>query len=506
MLRAIFAIFLSSFLAFGCKNQASFDLIISGGTIVDGSGAEEVTADIGVRQGIIVEIGDLAGQQATQHIEAHGLIVCPGFIDLGNLSIRGLQRDLQTETQLQQGITTVLLNSDGGILEEIWPVAAYLHQFELKPPVVNIAVMVSHNTIRRFAIPDTSSTRPATAAEVDFMRTMIDRAMRDGAFGLSTALSYAPARFADRLELVSLCKRTSVNGGRFFVGLRNPLAQGIAAINEVAEFVPPETEAPVFITNGLLTMFAANRQRLQELTGYLDRHTSMRLLLPPMPAWYGELTTLVPEGEYFNREQIRAALRSLGGADRIRVVNWPAQPAYLGKTLQEIALQIKRSPVGAFMQLVKEVDAMVAVDVPNVDEYEAFLTHEQVVITSGGGTDVQTPNGVAAFPYFLKQMVYIKERLSLPQAVQKLTSQPASILGLHDRGLLRPGFAADLAIFDPAKIGIRDWRQELAPKAGGMHYVIVNGVIVYDKGRQTEARPGRPLFSPPPRELQPEVE
>lgn len=475
-----------------CQKPPQFDLLIRGGRVFDGSGGPEKLVDIAIQSDRIVAFGLFSQRAAKKVIDATHLVVSPGFIDLRNFSEQNLLKNKDPQKLLAQGITTVLLNVDGGIRNEVWPVAAFLYQFELNPPAVNVACLVGHNTIRHLAMKNHEFDRQANAQEISRMEWLIDRGMREGAFGLSSDLSFGTCHYAKQDELVQLARRVSQNQGVFMISPRDPLRRFWQSIQELQQ-VQKLSSTPLLIGHFQLTSSATWWQHTLRQNYLSWPNSDLIFCFTPFSRWYGDITELVPEDSYFDWRQIWLALNKIGGAHRIRIDQFFAHPEFNGKSLAEFANAYDLSPLRAFMEIVKDRGARVSVPTFDLDRLGHLAQNPNVVIASDGGLDLLQPQSTVAFPRFLGIAARKAPHLSLTTAIHKISGQPARMLRLKNRGLLKIGYYADITIFDPRTIGIASHENRLQPKPRGIQYVIINGRVVYDHGSVPFSRAGRVL-------------
>ncbi|MDQ7063451.1 MAG: amidohydrolase family protein [candidate division KSB1 bacterium] len=472
-----------------CEKRKPYDIVIRNGRVLDGTGLPAQRIDIAIAGDKIVAMGRIAGNLAPKTIDAAGRIVAPGFIDLRNHSAKNLARSHNARMLLSQGITTVMLNADGGPRQDIWPLAAFLFQFEKDRPAVNVAAMVSHNTLRHLAMRDGDYERPATNAEIELMEELLHKAFRDGAYGLSTDLGYSSSAYADGFELERLIRHVRDHSGLVSAAPRDPVRKFWASLEELYQ-LSRKTLQPILV--GQLQRAPRwvwkLRQRWQK---YLADDSPLLLTLFPQTRWYGEILNLVPQNEFFNWREVSLSLYRLGGAHRIRIESMPTRPDAVGKTLLSFAKQIELSPQRAFMEIVKAHGAVVSMQAIRRDQLAWILLQRNVIPVTDGGLDVTIPNSSAGFGYLLEMVE--KQSLSLPRMVHKLTGFAAGLLQLKNRGLLRPGYHADILIFDPTAVTVDHSENTLLPPVRGMEWILVNGEIVLEQGRWTPARPGQVL-------------
>jgi dihydroorotase/N-acyl-D-amino-acid deacylase len=502
--------------------QERYDLLIAGGTVLDGTGAPGFRADVGVAGGRIVRVSrePLPRGAAARVIDASGLVVAPGFIDL-HAHIEGILRMPDAESAVRQGVTLVVGGPDGG---GPWPFGAYVNRVDKLRLGPNAAFLTGHNTIRRAVLG--LADRAPTPEELDRMQRMVAEAMGEGAFGISTGLFYLPGTFARTDEVIALARVAADSGGIYTSHLRE---EGLGLLKGVAEAIEIGRQAkiPVVLTHHKAVgkaMWGASEQSLAMIDSaraagidvmadqypYTASSTSFSVLIP---AWAREggdtafarrvkapaLRDSIARGIVFILENDR------GGGDLRRVqfasVRWKKDLE--GRTLYDWAVERGVTPTSqGAVDLVIEGElkgsASMIYHVMDEGDVERIMRHPMTAIASDGslnrpGSGVPHPRGYGTFPRVLG--VYVRERgvLTLPDAVRKMTSLPAWRLGRADRGKIAEGLVADITIFDPATVKDRATFTQPHQYPAGIPYVIVNGVPVVDQGRFTAHRPGRVL-------------
>ena len=518
-----FAAFLSAAPASGQETQP-FDLIVRGGRLVDGTGNPWIRADVGVRGDRIARIGDLAGVAADRVIDATGLVVAPGFIDPHTHAVRGIFDVPTADNYLLQGVTTLTEGNDGA---SPWPVGAHLEEIAAAGISPNWAIFAGQGTIRREVIG--ADDREPTPAELDRMRALVAEAMEAGALGLSTGLFYVPGSFTSTEEVVALAEVAAARGGIYISHMRDE-AQGL--LDSVRETIRIGEEAgiPVQMTHhkamgrsmwgrsaASLALVDAARARGVDITidqyPYAASQTSITAIVPQWAQAGGpdELVARLDDPE--TRRRIRGEIiyrieHDRGGGDPANVVigrcEW--DPSLEGKSLADILRDRgEAATVGAAADLVMEIvergGARAIYHAMDEGDVERIMRHPATAVGSDGGVSVfgesvPHPREYGAFARVLGR--YVRERgvLTLEEAVRKMSGATAQRIGLRRRGLVREGFFADLAVFDPARIVDRATFAEPHQYAEGVEYVLVNGTLVVDGGKHTGRRPGRVLYGP----------
>jgi N-acyl-D-amino-acid deacylase len=469
-------------------------LLIRGGDLVDGTGAAPARADVRVRGDVIVEIGPaLRPEPGEQVIDAGGNVVAPGFIDMHSHADRGIDQAPDAATQLMQGITTAIVGQDGG---GRLPVHEFFGGLERQPPAINFATAVGHGTVRSLVM-GADFKRKATDAEIDAMKALVDRAMRDGAIGLSSGLEYDPGHYADPMELESLAAVVARHGGAYFSHVRDEEKEAFEAWRE-AIAVGKKTGIPVTISHIKLAAKpvwgrAAEAVRLLESA----RRDGVRAMADwyPYTYWQSSIYVLIPDRDFRNREKWTLGLEEIGGAANVLVTAYRPDSSFNGRTLDEIARARGTDPVTLIIEMIDAAGPNIGIIGTSMDErdLQTFAAHPQVLISSDGSLRGPHPRGYGAFPRELARYVRELKALSLPDAIAKMTGRSAAHVGLKDRGVIARGRKADLVVFDPATIQDRGTPQNPSQPPEGIRHVIVNGEVALEDGRVTAARPGRAL-------------
>lgn len=539
---------------------ATFDLLIQNGRIIDGTGNPAVRADVGVRGDRIVAIGNLGAATAVRTIDARGLVVTPGFIDLHSHADDGDERAGLRHSDpvrraapnlVTQGITTVVVNPDG---DSPWPIKEQRERYVKDRIGPNAILLAGHNTIRSMVL-GRDPRRPATRAEIDRMKTLVAQAMNEGAFGLSAGLEYEPGRWSTTDELVSLVEEAARQGGFYIAHERSagepmwyyPSRDGAHAptlLDSVRENIEiaERTGARVVITHikarggrywgaSALVIAAVERARARGLDLWADQYPynttgsdGQIVLIPdwalndagaranggPAPPNYAailERQLKNPETAAKIRADIAFEIVRRGDAANIRVFEYP-DAGYIGKTLAELAHARGISAVELAIRLQldgfteRRGGARLRSFSLSESDIEAFASRPWVATASDAGVALPAdgpavhPRFYGTFPRKLRRYAMERGTQSVEDAVRSATSLPARILNLCDRGLLQPGYRADLAMLDLDRVTDRATFTDPHQFADGVPYVLVNGVFVVDAGKPTHKLPGEALSRP----------
>ena len=528
-----------------------FDLIVRGGQVVDGSGQAPQRVDVGVVGDRITQLGDLSGAAAGREIDAKGLVVSPGFIDVQGQSGTSLLADGNGESHLRQGITSEIIGEGGspafwvqglddgdslkpfGLAFDWTGFAGYFERLRERGTTINLGTFVPATMVRRNIIG--MDNRPPTPEELSRMEAMVDQAMRDGAFGLSSALIYVPGTFAKTDELLALAKVAARHQGIYISHIRGESFNLFQALDE-AIGIGRDAGLPVVIFH-LKVGAKANWGRMKDAVAAIEKANvaGVRVsatMYPYAAGGTGLAATLplwVQEGgrekmlARLNDPALRARARQeietkIDGWENllmattfegIQIASAPREldQSIIGKRIAEIAIERKADPWEVYFQLLIESGGRIGAlyHMMSEDDVATGLRFSRVTI----GTDSSAlrtegvlaqgaphPRSFGTFPRVLGKYVREDKLLTLQEAVARMTGLAAAQVGVRDRGLIRVGHLADLVVFNAATIGDTATYQRPLQYPTGIEHVVVNGVPVLDPKGLTGARPGRPLYGP----------
>jgi N-acyl-D-amino-acid deacylase len=497
--------------------QAGFDVLVRGGTVVDGTGAPRRRADVGIRQGRIAAIGDLATASAATVVEAAGLVVAPGFIDV-HTHADDLAVHPEAGHFARMGVTTVIAGNCGGSPVDVGAAFTRIRQTGV---AVNFASLVGHNSVRE-AVMGTARRAP-TAAELARMEALVAAAMADGAVGFSTGLQYVPGTYAAKDEIVALARVAARSGGVYASHMRN---EGTEIEAAVAEALAIGDEAGIAVqvshlkidapsrwgaSEKALAMIDAARGRGMSVVAdqYLYDAASSNLGIR-FPSWALEggqpeiVKRLDDQATWAKiKEEMRRLIRERGieNYSFARIANYPADPSMNGLTIPEVAQKLKGgrdldAQFETMRHMLRAGGASMVYQFMSEDDITRILRHPQVAIASDSGLNVlgrgvPHPRGYGNAVRALGRYVREMKVISLEEAVRKMTSLPADQFGFADRGRIAVGQAADLVVFDAATVADRATYDNPHQYPDGVAHVLVNGVAVVTNGAQTPARPGQ---------------
>ncbi len=485
------------------------DLIIRGGSLIDGSGSPAIKADIGITGDRIVFIGSSAGRKAKREIDATGLVVTPGFIDphthtAGDLSDAKRSRN---DAYLMQGVSTVVTGNDG---DSPTAIGSTLAKWTQQGIGTNAALFIGQGTVRR-AVMGMSDAKP-TAEQLDRMKALVDTAMKEGAIGISTGLYYAPGSFSSTEEVIELSRIAGQHGGIYDTHMRDESSYSIGLLASVRETIRIGQEAhlPVMISHikalgadvwgkspDVIALIDNARKAGVNVTAsqypYTASGTSVTASL--VPRWAeadGALLKNLNDSSLRPRlvSEMNQNLTRRGGADSL-LMTASRDKTIVGKTLATIAHERNESPVDAAIEIVKAGGSDVASFNMKENDIEAFMRQPWVMTCSDGSEG--HPRKYGTYPRKLHEYVFERHVIPLEFAIRSSTSLPAETLGLKDRGLLKPGYFADVLVFDPKTFNERASYQSPRVLATGVRYLTVNGQLAIDNGTLTTTLAGRAL-------------
>ena len=464
--------------------------VINNARIIDGSGRPAFIGSIRIKGYRIEKIGKIKGSSSDEVIDAAGLVLAPGFIDIHNHSESGLLRDGLAETQVSQGITTVIIGPDGG---SPFSLKDYFTKVEGKT-AVNVGAFMGHATLRQLVMGK-DLVRKANEAEIDDMQMLLTQAMLQGAFGLSSGLEYDAGFSASTEEMIALAKIAAKHHGIYMTHMRDEEEGMLDALREAVR-IGREAGLPVQISH----IKMGNRNvwgRSADAIAIVDESRKSGLDITadayPYTAWASTITVLVSSRRHEDRAEIEKGLRNVGGADKVLITNHAANRSYEMRTLEDIAASKNVSPVDLYIEIVKNGGAAVVCNSMNETDVKAFYTQPWTMVSSDGGIGSRHPRGAGTFTRVLAKFVREENWFGIEEAVRKMTSMPAARLGLKDRGSIKKGMKADLVIFDPSTVADRSTFAEPQLLSEGVRTVFVNGIRVWDGGKTTGAMAGAVL-------------
>lgn len=513
----------------GCSQPEQFDTLLLGGNVYSGGDEAPVIADVGIRGDRIVAIGDLGGYDAELRIDASGLVVAPGFIDIHSHALRedeersGIFLWPDAENLVRQGVTSVIGGPDGS---SPLPIAEYFSRLEESPAAVNFGTFVGQGSVRGKVVGEDD--RPATDEELQLMREEVRLAMEEGAFGLSSGLLYAPGSFAPAEEVIELAKVVKPYGGIYISHMRN---EALGLLDSVAETIRIGEEAgiPAQLTHHKAMgepMWGRSVDSLAMVDAAIARGVDVSIDQYPYPASSTGLPAVFPRWSLDGGEAalkarlddpeqrarvkegiVFALINERGGNDPSRVVlaDCAWDPSLNGLNLSDVLRQRETdinidNAAELIMDLQYAGGCACVYHAMSMDDVDRIMLHPATMIASDGGIQAPTdrrphPRNYGTFAKVLGEYVRERKVLSLQTAIHKMTMLPADRINMGDRGRLEVGAIADIAVLDPAAIVDRATFDDPHQYAEGVHHVFVNGEAVLLDKEMTGARPGRVLRS-----------
>ncbi len=528
-----------------------FDIIIQNGFLVSGAGNPWFKANVAIKDGKILRLGRIGSEGADKTINAEGLIVCPGFIDIHSHSEFTLLANPKAESKIRQGVTTEVVGNCGSsaaplneatkedlrksnhLIEEAgikldWEtLGEYLDHLRRSGVALNVASLVGHGTVRAYVMG--YEKRPPSRQEMEEMKAAVEGAMKEGAYGMSSGLIYPPSSYASTDELVELCRVVAKNGGIYTSHIRGEAETLLEAVEE-AIFIGTEAKLPVEINHHKamgttnwgkvtesLSMIEEARGRGVDVTcdvyPYVAASFGLRAMLPPWTheGGVGKMVERLKDPEARARMERdmttglpdwSSPLRSADWGDTL-VTGCRSHPAFEGKMMVELAEKKGVSPfMFTFDLLIEEAGVTVVRFAMREEDVRTVMRHPIAMVGTDGysfapygvlGKGKPHPRSYGTFPRILGKYVRDEHLLTLEEAVRKMTSLPARRLRLKQRGLILEGMWADIAIFNPKEIRDRATFTDPHQYPEGIEYVLVNGKVVVERGEHTGTLAGKVL-------------
>lgn len=500
------------------QNQP-FDTLIRHGTVVDGSGGRPSRADVGIRDGRIVSIGPLPGATGREVIDAAGLIVAPGFIDV-HTHADDIAETPGAQNFVRMGVTSVVAGNCGGSALDVAEALAKIRQTGV---AINYATLIGHNTVRR-AVMGTANRDP-TLAELTKMKSLVWKAMADGAVGFSTGLQYVPGTYAKPAEILELARVAGNAGGLYASHMRNEgtaLEQAIEETLRIGEtamcrvqisHLKVDSPSRWGLSTRALTLIDEARARGVDVEADQYAYTAASSTLSiRFPSWALEGGQEAIAGRLNDpatwtriKSEMRGLLAERGLSDLsfAVVASYSPDGSVNGLSMQQVALKLEGSDSSdaqfeAARKMMLGGGASMVYHLMSDEDVDRIMRHPEVAIASDSsvlviGDGIPHPRGYGNNPRVLGEYVRTRHVIPIEEAIRKMTSLPAEHFRFNKRGLLKPGYAADITIFDPATVADTATFEKPHAFAAGVPYVIVNGVVVVRKGQDTGALPGQTL-------------
>jgi N-acyl-D-amino-acid deacylase len=461
--------------------------VIKNAIIIDGSGRAAFRGDVRVKGDKIVKVGSVKAKKDEIVLDANGKILAPGFIDIHNHSESGLLREGAAANQVSQGITTILVGPDGG---SPFPLGEYFAKLQGKI-APNVGAFIGHASLRE-QVMNNDYKRQTTEAELNKMLVLLEQAMKEGAFGLSSGLEYDTGFSASTEELIALAKVAARYDGIYMTHMRDEEEGLLDAIREAIR-IGKEAKLPVQISHikaGNRNVWGKSTEAIALIESERKNGFDITADVYPYTAWASTITVLVPSRKHEDRSEIEKGLQNVGGADKVLVTSCAAHRDYEGKTLEEIARQQNTSPVDVYINIVKDGGAGVVCNSMNEADVKNFYQQSWTFVSSDGGIGSRHPRGTGTFTRVLSRFVRENNWFSLEEAIRKMSGFPAQRLDLKDRGVIKKGKKADLVLFDKDKVIDRATFAAPQTLSEGIEVVFVNGVKIWENGKTTGNLPG----------------
>ncbi len=505
--------FLALFLA-GCST--SYDVVIKGGTIYDGMGGTPYVADIGIENGIIKTIGDIK-TSTVPTIDAKGMIVAPGFIDMHTHCESGLrtEKGKDGKNYLMQGVTTVVTGNCGG---GTYRAEEFFSKLESQGVGLNVLHLVGHGTIRSEVMGQEA--REPSAEELEQMKQLLIQGMEEGAAGFSTGLFYAPGSFAKTDEIVELAKFVKQYDGIYATHIRDESNYNIGLKEAIKEAITVGEQAgiPVEISHikalgkpvwGMAEEVSKiiEDARARGVRVYADQYpylaSSTGLSAAVIPRWVqagGKMRDRLenPELAPKIKTEIAENIERRGGPESLVIVSFPKNRTFDGKNLLEISQIMEKSEIETAIYLVLNGSPSVISFNMQESDMEYFMKRPYVMTGSDGNIQIPSksfphPRSYGTFPRKIREYVLENKWISMEHAIRAATSLPAEVLGLEDRGILKEGFVADILVFDPEKISDKATYSAPHQYSEGVLYLMINGKMVIETGTYNGSLAGKPI-------------
>ena len=532
---------------------SAFDIVITNGRIIDGTGSPWYSGDVGIREGKIAAIGNLSGVPRKKTIDAGGKVVAPGFIDMLGQSELTILVDPRLPSKIYQGITSEITGEGGSaaplndaivqagrsdydyykITPDWKTLRQYFARLEKQGIGINLATYVGATQVRRVVLGDAD--KQPTAAELDQMKELVRQGMKDGAVGVSTSLEYAPAPYAKTDELIALATEAGKFGGIYATHMRNESDSVLESIDEALR-IGREAHIPVEIWH-IKVAGKNNWGRMPEVVAKINAArvagADVTADTYAYTAWYNDFSAFIPPWAHDGgREKLVERLKDPATRDRIRkdmmtpsrewdnewqeihgpeaimigAVENPKLLALQGKRLSEVAKMWNKDPIDALFDFLIE-DPATGVAVFGMSQPDVTLALQQPWVSVDNDSEGTSPEGLlgkahphprayGTFPRVLSKYVREDKALTLEDAIRKFSALPAQRMRLTDRGVLKAGMWADVVVFDPATIRDRATFDNPNQLSEGTEYVLVNGAPVIEHGKMTGVLPGKVLRGP----------
>jgi len=484
------------------SSQPEITQLIKNAIIIDGSGAAGYPGDVRFDQDGIIAIGDLETLATDEVIFANGMVVAPGFIDTHSHHDIGLDDAPQAVAAVSQGITTIVVGNDG---MSNFPLADFRQKLEMNPPAINVASYTGHGTIR-FEVMGSDYKRESNSLEINNMKDILSKDLEDGSLGLASGLEYDPGIYSNTAEVIELAKTAAAANARYISHMRSEDRAFHEAVEELIT-IGREAKLPVQISHmklAALNIWGQAGDVLERLEAARAEGIDVTADVYPYTYWQSTLTVLLPDRDFNDLDAARFALENLAPADGLTLAFYAPDPSLVGMNVAEIASARGKSNEETYLQLIRDAyegfsdEELANLEEPRESVMGVSMSEEDIAtlvawphanICSDGASEGH-PRGYGAFPRAIRQFVREQGIVTLEEMIRKMTSLSAAHVGIEGRGLIAPGYAADLVLFNPDTITDNATIQHHDRLTEGVISVWVNGENVWLDQQSTDARPG----------------
>ncbi len=480
--------------------------LIVNASVLDGTGAPPRPASVRIVGDRIAAVGSIETSPRDSLVDAGGRTLAPGWIDTHSHADADLPEHPEALAAVSQGITSVIVGQDG---ESPYPLEDFFLRLEREGAAINVASYAGFGTIRQRVLGE-EFRRPAASDEIDRMRALLRSEMAAGALGLATGLEYDPGIYSTTEEVLALAREAAGAGGRYISHIRSEDRRFWDAIEEILR-IGREAAIPVQISHIKLAL-RRNLGKAENLIRILDeaREAGVDVTadIYPYTYWESTLSVLFPDRNFEDLEAAAFALSEITTPDQAYLGEYEPNPAYVGRTLREVAEMRGVDPATTLVELIREAEAfrketgeeevetVIATSMQEAD-IERLMRWPHTNLCTDGSLAGSHPRGFGSYPRVLGRYVRERRILDLATAVHKASQLAAAHVGIRDRGAIAPGMAADLVLFDPSRVLDRATPEAPHALSVGIHTVWVNGEIVYENGRTTGRLPGRVIRRQP---------
>ncbi len=473
--------------------------LITNVIIIDGTGAGRREGAVRFLGAEIIDVGDLEARPGEPVSNGGGLVLAPGFIDTHSHADHELFDQPGALAAVSQGITTVVIGQDG---RSPFPLLDFRFKLVENPAAINVAAYSGHNSIRERVLGEQYQ-HQASEPEISVMSQFLREDLQAGALGLSTGLEYDPGIYSTTEEVIALAKVAASHGGRYISHVRSEDRWFEQAIDEIIE-IGRAVDIPVQVSHiklALTSLWGRAPEILAKMDAARSEGIDITADIYPYEYWQSGMMVLLPQRDITDRAEVEFALTEIAPPEGFWFTQFDPNPEYVGKTLTEVAEILGTDPVTTFMTLIAQSEAlqketgqrsdMIIGTSMREEDIKILMAWPHSNICTDGSLNDLHPRGIGSFPRILGRYVREQGLMSLEQAIHKMTGLSAQHMGFENRGVIRPGAAADFVLFDPETIIDNATPQNPGALSSGISKVWVNGRLVFENGQETGRRPGR---------------